>query len=242
METKTKVIVLRTTKLGDTKIIVDTYARTEGRISFVTSLPRSGRGRVKKQLFQALAQLSVTADIRPRLSLQKLREAQFATPYTTLHTDPYKICIAMFLAEFLSDSLRSEAPDSRLFDYISDSLLWLDNCGERGFANFHLVFLMHLSRFLGFYPNLSGYHPGDAFDLRAGCFISGLPAHADVLRSDDASRVALMMRMDYPTMHLFRMSRTDRNRLLDIILSYYAIHIPGFRPLKSLEVLRDMSE
>ena len=49
-----------------------------------------------------------------------------------------------------------------------------------------------------------------------------------------------MMRMDYQNMHLFRMSRTDRNRCLDVMLTYYRLHLPSFPELKSLPVLKEL--
>ena len=52
--------------------------------------------------------------------------------------------------------------------------------------------------------------------------------------------MSLMLRMNYPTMHLFPMSREQRNRLLDVIVSYYRLHIPSFPEMKSLEVLRNL--
>ncbi len=50
----------------------------------------------------------------------------------------------------------------------------------------------------------------------------------------------LMMRMDYATMHLFQMSHTERNRLLEVALTYYRLHLPDFPELKSLSVLQEL--
>ena len=82
--------------------------------------------------------------------------------------------IALFLSEFLYRAIREEAENRPLFAYLQHSIIWLDECGE-GFANFHLVFLMRLSRFLGLYPNLEDYHTGDYFDLLNACFTSIRP-------------------------------------------------------------------
>ena len=46
--------------------------------------------------------------------------------------------------------------------------------------------------------------------------------------------------MNYENMHLFSMSRTERNRCMDVVLKYYTIHVPNFPELKSLEVLRSL--
>ena len=65
----------------------------------------------------------------------------------------------MFLAEFLYRALKEEAPNEPLFAYLQHSIRWLDECEGRSFANFHLVFLMRLSRFLGLYPNVDDTSP-----------------------------------------------------------------------------------
>jgi DNA repair protein RecO (recombination protein O) len=91
---------------------------------------------------------------------------------------------------------------------------------------------------LGFYPNLDAYKDGDYFDLRESVFMSNPPVHRDFLHPEEAQKVQLMMRMDYPTMHLFRMSHQERNRLLEVSLKYYRLHLPDFPEMKSIEVLR----
>jgi DNA repair protein RecO (recombination protein O) len=62
--------------------------------------------------------------------------------------------------------------------------------------------------------------------------------HRDFLHPEEAQKVQLMMRMDFPTMHLFRMSHDDRNRLLEISIKYYRLHLPDFPEMKSIEVLQ----
>ena len=118
--------------------------------------------------------------------------------------------------------------------------IWLDECGS-GFANFHLVFLMRLSRFLGLYPNLEDYHGGDYFDLQNACFTPLRPQlHSDYIAPEEAARLTRLMRMNYETMHLFAMSRIERARCLTIMNEYYRLHLPDFPVLKSLEVLKEL--
>ena len=85
------------------------------------------------------------------------------SPLPSLLSDPSKLAIGLFVCEFLYHALRDEQRNEPLFDYVRTSIEWLDG-RERDFANFHLVFLMHLSRFLGFYPNLRGGGGGEGED------------------------------------------------------------------------------
>lgn len=237
---KTRGIVLHALKYSDTSLIVDIYTEELGRASFSLYLPRSRKAAVKSVLFQPLALVEIEADIRPSTDIYRIKEAKSFHPFATLPYDPCKSAIALFLAEFLYRAVREQEENRPFFAYLQSSILWLDACRGR-FANFHLVFLMRLSRFLGLYPNLEGYHKGDYFDLRAACFTSLRPVlHADFLAPAEAARLSTLMRMNYDTMHLFAMSRQERTRCLDIMHTYYRFHLPGFPPLKSLEVLKSL--
>ena len=239
MLTKTQAIVLHSLKYGETRLIVDMFTRSQGRQSFIVSIPKSVKGKIKKQLFQPLTLLEIESDLRPKLQLQKLSDVRLASPFSSIPFDPNKLSISLFIAEFLYYALRSEQHNEPLFDYIVNSIQWLDAQTDR-FANFHLVFLMRLSRFLGFYPNLEHYQSGDYFDLRESVFLSTPPVHRDFLHPQEAEKIQLMMRMDFPTMHLFRMSHQERNRLLEVSLIYYRLHLPDFPELKSVSVLQEL--
>ena len=257
---KTEAIVLHTLKYGEQKIIVDMFTRQQGRLSFVVTMSKTGKGRLKKQYFQPMTQLEVTYDLRPRVQLQKLTDVRLLVPYTSIPLSAEKLAITLFVAEFLYYALRSEQHNEPLYDYIADSLQWLD-AAEAEYANFHLTFLMRLSRFLGFYPNMETppnlpclgegldtplkqeeTERGSrlVFDLREARFSSAFPMHPDFLPPAEAQLIRLLMRMDFPTMHLFRLSRLDRQRIMEVLMRYYKLHLPDFPELKSLAVLHQL--
>jgi len=237
MLTKSQAVVLHSLKYGEARLIVDMFTRVHGRLSFIVSLPKSPKGKMRKQLFQPLTMLEIETDVRPRQSLQKLADARLAHPFSSIPFEPDKLAISLFVAEFLYYALRSEQQNGPLFDYVTDSIQWLDSQASH-YANFHLVFLMRMSRFLGFYPNLADYAPGDCFDLRESVFCRVPPVHRDFLPPGEAEKILLMMRMDYPTMYLYRLTRQERNRLLEVALTYYRLHLPDFPEMKSVGVLQ----
>ena len=237
MLTKTQAIVLHAIKYGETRLIVDMFTKVFGRQAFIVSIPKTPKGKVKKQFFQPLTILEIETDIRPRQQLQKLHDVRLAAPFASIPFEPDKLAISLFVAEFLYYALRSEQRNELLYEYLENSIVWLDG-QQSNFANFHLVFLLRLTRFLGFYPNLDVYKDGDYFDLRESVFMPMPPVHRDFLHPEEAQKVQLMMRMDFPTMHLFRMSHQERNRLLEVSLKYYRLHLPDFPEMKSIEVLQ----
>lgn len=236
---KIKGIVLHSLKYNDTSQIVDVYTDLHGRVSYMVPVSRSRKSKVSGALFLPLALIEFESDYRPNVSIHRMKEVKALHVFQSLPYDPYKSSIALFLSEFLYRVLREEAENVPLFTYLIYSIRWLDVC-ERSCANFHLVFLMRLSRFLGLYPNLDDYYPGVCFDLRNACFTGRVPLHTDYIAADEASRLVKLMRMNYDTMHLFEMSRTERLRCLEVMNDYYRLHVPGFPPLKSLDVLKEL--
>ena len=149
MKVKTEAIILHTFKYGESKLVVDTFTKSHGRLSFMVPMPRSAHGKIKKQYFQPLTLLNIEADVNLQSQLQKISEASLLAPLPSLLSNPSKLAIGLFICEFLYHALRGEQQNEPLFEYVCTSIQWLDQ-RESDFANFHLVFLRHLSRFLGF--------------------------------------------------------------------------------------------
>lgn len=236
---KTRAVVLRTLKYGDSQIIADMLTESHGRMTFIQRIPKTSRARVRKQLLQPLSILDIVFEYRQNTKMQHISDASMACPLSSIPLDPYKLSIALFVAEFTNFSTRSEQDNTALFQYIVNSIMWLDAC-HGSFSNFHIVYMMHLSRFVGFYPNLEDGDGNSFFDLRSGCFTDVQPWHNDFLKPVEAAKIALLMRMRYETMHLFAFSRNERNRCVDLILKYYRLHIPDFPELRSLAVLQEL--
>jgi DNA repair protein RecO (recombination protein O) len=212
-------------------------------MSFMTPFARGRRTGSGAAFWAQLSQVEFQADIRPQGKLAKPQDVRFYYNYMDLPFSPLKSSIAMFVSEFLCAARRSEGENLPLYKYVETSLRWLDVADTKnqssGVANFHLVFLMHLSRFLGIYPNLENCHC-PYFDLVAGEYCERQPAHSHFLRDEEARVLPLLFRMDYGTMHVYRFNRQQRQRSLEVLLDYYRIHIPQFPQLKSLEVLVEL--
>ena len=239
MQEKTRGIVLRVLRYSDQAIIVDIYTELRGCLSFWVKSTASRKASVKNMFFTPLSMLELNYDFKPAASLQRIRDVRFAYVYSTLPFEPMKAAVGLFLSDFLYRVLKQETANRPLFAYLDYSLQWFDR-SESSYANFHLVFITRLTRFLGFYPNVEAYHKGDYFDMLNACFVSVRPLHGAFLKPEEASRINLLMRMNYETMHLFTMSRLERNRCLVIMNDYYRLHLPDFPVLKSLDVLKEL--
>ena len=239
MLTSTDAIVLHSVKYGDGALIVEMLTEEYGRLPFIVRVSKTSKGRLKRQLFQPLSVLRLSFDYRQRANLQHLRDVQVALTFSSIAVDPLKSSVALFLAEFLYHATRGEQRNTSLYNYIVKSLEWFDGANQ-SLANFHLVLMMRLTRFIGFFPNVEDEAQGDYFDLRNGSFCNSAPLHPDFLPPAEAERIHTLMRLNYATMHLFRMNRQDRQRIADVILRYYGIHVPQFPELRSFEVLKEV--
>ena len=276
-------IVLRTVRYGDTSLIVDLFTESHGRMSFMASTLRAKRSVRSVSFWQPLSMVEFSAELLPNGGkLPRPSDVRTYYNYIDLPFSPIKSTLALFLAEFLSAALREEKENSPLYRYIESSLQWLDLADSpASIANFHLAFLMHLSRFIGIYPNLDvsgnlnpnlnlNLNPNSPlsavnsplstvhcplstvnsqlstlnsqlyFDLLAGTYCDRQPSHAHFLRNEEARVLPVLFRMNYPTMHLFRLSRRERQRILHVLNEYYRLHVPGFPELKSLEILQEL--
>lgn len=232
----TKAIALKTVKYGEQKLIIHLFTRAHGRLTFVNTMGKSASSKVKRRLFQPLTLLYVTYDYRPGQALQRLRDVSLDYPLIGIHGDPYKLCVAIFTAEFSTYVTAFEQTDASLFDFMRRSVLWLER-DERSISNFHLVYMLGISRFLGFFPNVSDYREGCFFDLRNGCFCVDRPLHPDYLDREESARICTIMRLRYRTMHLFKLSRVQRNRCVEMIVAFYRLHLQNLPEIRSLEVL-----
>jgi DNA repair protein RecO (recombination protein O) len=243
-------IVLRTVKYGDNSMIVDLFTESHGRMSFMASTVRAKRSVRNVSFWQPLSMVEFSAELLPNGGkLPRPTDVRTYYNYIDLPFSPVKSTLALFLAEFLSAALREEKENAPLYRYIESSLQWLDLAeAPASIANFHLAFLMHLSRFIGIYPNLelpvlnfqlSTFNSQLYFDLLAGTYCDCQPPHAHFLRNEEARALPVLFRMDYATLHLFRLSRRERMRILQVLNEYYRLHVPNFPELKSLEVLQE---
>lgn len=239
-------IVLHAVRYGDTSVIVDIFTASHGAVAFIVRKPqnrhRSASGTasgVVAAALQPLALVEVTWNHNMKSDLQKPKELVLSCAWTSLPFNPHKAAMSLFLGEFLWRALRREERNESLFEYCIQALTWLD-VSENDFANFHIVFLLHLSRFLGFYPNADDWRPGDYFDLRAATFVSMRPLHNDFLEPEDAALLPNLLRVDVRSMRIVEMNGRQRGRVLEHITQFYRLHIPEFPEVRSLAVLADV--
>ena len=234
---QTKAIVLNTIKYQEHSLIVKCYTQTQGVQSFlIKGVLTSKKKKFKPAFFQPLSQLEINYKIKKKESLHYLTEVKISYPYQILHTDFGKQSVMLFLTEMLSNSLHETQEDTLLFEFIETSLQWYDSKDSN--PNFHLFFLIELTKHFGFYPNSINL---DAlfFDLQEGKFTSILPRYHFLKENQlHLFKKLLTLRLDNLSQKTF--FKQERQELLTIIIGYFELHLGNFKHPKSLKVLSQL--
>lgn len=236
---KTKGIVLHSIPYNDKYAIIYMYTELYGRVSYMVSRSRSKKSAVSKALFMPLSVLELEVDHKPHQDIHRIKESKSCFPLNDLFCNPVKNLLTLFLAEVLYRILRETESDTKLFNYISDSIQLLEIADE-GIANFHLVFLIHMLHFLGIYPNAQSYHENSYFDMLNGVFSDVQPLHRHYLDKKESNVFMRLLKINYENMRLFQFSRQERVSILSKILEYYRLHLPNFPEIKSLSILQSL--
>lgn len=233
---KTRAIVLGHIKYNDSSIIVRTYTSEFGPVSFIVKGVNSKRAKFRSALFQAMTPLTIEMDFNQKRSLQYIREASMLFTPMHIHTDVFRSSIALFLSEIIGLAAKEEEANEPCFDFLIESIQQLDNINT-DLLHFNVSFLISYTKFLGFYPKNNYSEQNIYFDLREGYFESKHPLHVEVIMPPISG---ILSKLLTENAHYQKISSLNRTELTDNLLTYYALHLPGFGQLKSLQVLREV--
>lgn len=237
MQVNTKAIVLSSLKYGDTSLIVKAFTFSDGIKSYLLKgVLTSRKGKLKTAYFQPLTQLELVAYHKNKGTLESIREVRVSYPYQTLHSDISKNAITLFLAEMLVNSIQEEERNEGLFYYVESALQWLDTNNEVN--NFHIYFLMNLTKYLGFYPDATNMS-GSYFDLLEGEFTDSITLNPSIT-GENLIYLKRFLGINFDAIHKVKMKKANRQQLLQTIVLYFELHLQGFRKPKSLAILNEV--
>lgn len=233
---RTQGIALKLTNYSENSIVAQIFTRDHGLQSYLIQGAKKPKAKIPLAILQPFHLLDLQVYHKEHNQLQRIKEAQQYPVLRDIPLNIVKSAIAMFLNEVLYKVLRHQNPDPFVFHYIADSIQWLDQAATK-LGNFHLLFLIGLSRHLGFYP----IHSSKPYlDLAEGVFTNSLPAHAHFIAEPNTSTFRLLMHSSYDSMHQVILSKEDRRYLLEKILDLYRLHTENFGEVRSLVVLEEI--
>jgi len=234
---KNRCIVLHTIQYKDNLSIVHLYSENSGRISCFLPISRGKKASVKSNLFQPFSVINLILTRKPNHEIYTIKEAQIAFPITEIPYHPAKSAIALFLTEVLFRGIREHEQNTSLYQFLENSIRILDLC-ESGYANFHIVFLIKLTAYIGFYPNDEFATEKRYFDMLNGVFVVTQPLHNHYLNKQNSEIFAMLLRINYENMVKFNFNKHERGQIIELILEYYSLHLNTFSSIKSLDVLK----
>lgn len=214
---KTPGIVFRFTKYGETSIIVNIFTGQFGLQSYIVNGARSKKGKIA--LYQPLTLLDLVVYHKESGGIMRIKEAKCLYQYQHVNAEVNKTTIAMFIEELVNKSIKEEAHAADLCDFLIESFIILDKTQKS--ENFHLIFMIKLSRHLGFQPQ-------NAFEILGG----------RVADTEHEEALNLVINADYDSELL--LSNAQRRITLDALLRFYSMHVENFGQMKSLSVLREI--
>lgn len=217
---KTRGIVFRFTRYGETSIIVSIFTEAFGLQSYIVNGVRSKTSKNKIALYQPLTLLNLVVYHRERANIERIKEIQCFHPYHSLTVDIKKSTIAMFITELLNKTVKEESGQPNLFEFLVDALIRMDGL-EKNEENAHLIFMIKLSRYLGFGPQFANEVLGGRI-------------------TDEKTESVLQQMLTAEFENDVVVSKTQRKDLLELLLKFYQEHLENFGELKSVQVLRDV--
>ncbi len=238
---KTKGIVLKTVKYGETSLIATLYTELFGvqtyLINGVRTSTRKGPG--KANLFQPASMLDLVVYHNELKNLQRIREFKWGNLYRHIFFDVLKNAVALFMVEILQKCLKQPEANPDLFYFIEDAFLHLDGSEGRVLANFPLFFALHLAGFFGFRIQDGHNEKASILDLQEGRFVAEPPAHPQVLEGINSYHTVQLLRVQQPDeLQELALNQDTRRVLLQAYISFYALHLADFGEMRTLSVLQ----
>ena len=143
------------------------------------------------------------------------------------------------MAEILYRCLKEEVANKQLYDFIESSIEYFDLL-ETASADFHIIFIVKLSRYLGFYPSPRDNLNDLVFDIKEGIYKDHIPTHFDYIDINNSKLLDEILNTNYENLKGLNLNRIKRNDLLEAILRFYSFHIDGIINLKSFSILREL--
>ncbi|HET6721514.1 MAG TPA: DNA repair protein RecO [Chitinophagaceae bacterium] len=240
---KTKGIVLRSVKYGETSLIVSLFTELFGLQSYLVNGVRTStkKGTGKANLFQPTSILDLVIYHNELKHLNRIKEFKWSYLYKHIFSDVPKNAVALFMIELLTKCLKQPEPNPELFEFCEDAFTHLDESTGSVMANFPLFFALHLPAFFGFRISDNYSNETPILDMQEGTFVSERPNHFHFLEGKPAEVTSELLKMMQPAeLEQIKLNHDFRRQLLFAYETYYALHIQDFGTMKTLPVLKEV--
>jgi DNA repair protein RecO (recombination protein O) len=236
---KTKGIVLHYIKYGDTSIIAYIYTEVFGRQAFIVNGVRKKSSKIKLNQFQPLSILELDVYYKPGRDIHRIKELKNSRLLKTIQDNIVKSSIALFIAEVMYKTLREVEPNKPLFDFIYNSIQTLD-MKTSGIENYHLVFLLLLSKYLGISPVDEDQKSIEFGVIQPPEFKKSNAGISFLLTDEERVAMTQLHEYSFENLEKIKIDNNTRSNLLEKFVEYFKLHLEGTGTIKSLAVLKEV--
>ena len=220
-------------------MIVQIFTEKFGLQSYMINGVKKSRAKIRQNSLQPLHLVDLVVYHKPTGNIQRISELRQSPVFQTIPYNVIKSSLVMFLNEVLYKAIREQSADEILFEYMYHSIELLDRMID-GTANFHLYFLLRLTRFLGFYPDKTAASSSEFFDLQSGAFINYQPSHSFILQGPYTLLWRALLDSSFENLSRIDITAGQRKFLLEKLLDYYRLHIDNFGEIRSHKILKEV--
>ena len=231
MKYNSRAIALTYLKHAESSIITKLFTEEKGLQTFIVKGVRSKKSKKKLGLFQPLQLAQINASYITKNSLQYLNEIALADNKLAEFISMKNNFIALFIAEVLSKSLHENEEDRKLFQYVWDIKIILNNAKEIS-ANYPLIFLLKLTSFFGFYPSNENFL-NTYFDMGKGEFIDTEGIYT--LNKENSSYLKFLLNENDCVIPY-----KNRNELLKSLIDYYKLQHHELKNMSSHLIIESL--
>ena len=235
MKRRVNGLILQNTKYQDKKNILKIYTLQHGIQSYVVNIGHSKTSKIKSAHVIGLNQIEFIEQVKKTRNIQLISDIHVSYIYQNLFSNPIKNTIAIFLNEVLLKALKEQHENEELYRFVAESLIIFDNQNYEA-NNFHLHFMVELSKHLGFYPNNNYSQQNCIFDIQDGIFTTYIPQHLYYADSELSFYLSKLLNDKSD----FICNSKIRAELLNLLLMLYRLHVPNFGEIKSIQILKEI--
>ncbi len=239
MLVKDKGIILRQVKYNDKANIVTIFTGKSGKKSFILyGIGSKRKGSFLRNIVQPLYLVDLEYMVKQTSDLGRIKNIALDYPYKTVPVEFDKKAVLLFLSEVLNKVLHEHLEDRELFDFVYHSLVFFD-MQQKDFSNFHIAFLIRLTRFVGIEPFGNYSEKNKYFDIRKGHFSDSFDS-VYCLDEHLSKIFSRLLQTPISDSDKIVLTRDERQQLLQSIVNYYSYHIDSFGQINSLDVLSEI--
>ncbi|MCD4772939.1 MAG: DNA repair protein RecO [Bacteroidales bacterium] len=238
---KTRGIVLHQINYSETSVIAKIYTEQFGLQSYIIRGVRKAKSKIKRNLLQHLSPVDMVVYYKGKSNIQYIKEIKTDFQLQSIPFEITKSSIAIFINEILYKSIKEEEANPKLFEFIFNSVKLLDETKDK-YINFHLLFVIQLTKFLGFFPRGNYSTSKTFFDMEEGIFCGNKPMHGNYIREPLSRKFFNLLKTEIAENSSVSLSQKERQEFLQRLIDYYRLHLPVFREIKSHHILREVLE